>query len=64
MIYSYGVNFTKGAFDGLFWRILHFSFMIFIEGICVVALALTMITISGSTFHPLLLILFISGWYF
>ena len=35
-----------------------------IEGVCVVALAPTMMTISGSTFHPLLIILTISGLYF
>ena len=38
--------------------------MIFIENMCVVALIPTIITISDSTFYPLLVILFISGWYF
>ena len=44
--------------------ILNFSSKIFIEGVCVVALVPTMMTISGSTFHPLLVMLSISGWYF
>ena len=44
--------------------ILNFSSKIFIEGVCVVALAPAMMTISGSTFHPLLVTLSISGWYF
>ena len=35
----------------------------FIDGICVVALAPAVITISGSTFHPLATILSISGLY-
>ena len=34
--------------------ILNFSSKIFIEGVCVVALAPVVMTISGSTFHPLL----------
>ena len=38
--------------------------MVFIEGMCVVALALVEITINGSTLHPLLIVLFMSGWYF
>ena len=42
--------------------ILNFSFIIFIEGMCVVALAYsTMITINDSMFHPLLVILSING---
>ena len=44
--------------------ILNFSSKIFIEGVCVVALAPVVMTISGSTFHPLLVMLSISGWYF
>ena len=44
--------------------ILNFSSKIFIEGVCVVALALVVITIRGSTFHPLLVMLSISGWCF
>ena len=44
-----------------FWRILNFSSLIFIERICVVALALVIFIISGSTFHHLLVMLFISG---
>ena len=44
--------------------ILNFSSKIFIERVCVVALAPAVMTISGSTFHPLLVMLPISGWYF
>ena len=43
--------------------ILNFSSKVFIEGMCVVALAPAVMTISGSTFHPLL-VLSVSGWYF
>ena len=35
-----------------------------IEQVCVAALAPTMMTISGSTFLPLLIILYISGFYY
>ena len=45
----------------VFSGILNFSSKIFIEGMCVVALAPAMMTISGSTFHPLLVMLSISG---
>ena len=45
------------VFPGIF----NFSFKIFIEGMCVVTLAPTVMTINGSTFHPLLMMLFISG---
>ena len=41
--------------------ILNFSFNIFIEGMCVVALTLAMITISGSMFHLLFIMLSING---
>ena len=44
--------------------ILNFSSIIFIKGMWDVALAPAIITISGSTFHPLLLMLSISAWYF
>ena len=44
--------------------ILNFSSKVFIEGVCLVALAPAVMTISGSTFHPLLVMLSISGWYF
>ena len=44
--------------------ILNFSSKIFIERVCVVALAPIVMMISGSTFYPLLVILSISGWYF
>ena len=53
MLYYYGVDFTEGLFDGFFWY-LNFSSKIFIEGMCVVALAPAVLTINGSTFHPLL----------
>ena len=36
----------------------------FIEGVCVAALAPAVMTISGSMFQPLLVILFINGLYF
>ena len=44
-----------------FSRILKFSFMIFIEGMCVVTLVLVMMTSSGYTFHHVLVNLSISG---
>ena len=40
---------------------LNFSSKIFIEGMCVVALARAVMIISGSTFHSLLVMLSISG---
>ena len=45
----------------VFSGILNFSSKIFIEGMCVVALAPAMMTINGSTFHPLLVMLSMSG---
>ena len=45
----------------IFSGILNFSSSIFIEGMCVVALVRAVMTISGSTFYPLLVMLFISG---
>ena len=45
----------------VFSGILNFSSKIFIKGMCVVALAPAVMTISGSTFHPLLMMLSISG---
>ena len=45
----------------VFSCILNFSSKIFIEGMCVVALAPAIITTSGSMFQPLLAMLFISG---
>ena len=53
MLYCYGVDFTKGFPNG-FFGILNFSSKIFIEGMCVVALAPAVMTINDSTFHPLL----------
>ena len=47
-----------------FLGISNFSLIIFIDGMCVDALASAVMTINGSTFHPLLVILSISGWYF
>ena len=41
-----------------FSKILKFASMIFIEGMCVVALMLVVMTISNPTFHLLLVILF------
>ena len=48
----------------VFSSLLNFSSKIFIEGMCVVALAHAVMTINGSTFHPLLVMLSMSGWYF
>ena len=36
----------------------------FIDGACVVPLAPAVMTMSGSTFYPKLVMLFKSGWYF
>ena len=36
----------------------------FTDGVCVVPLAHIAMTMSGSTFHPKLLMSFSSGWYF
>ena len=44
----------------IFYGILSFSSKIFIEGMCVVALAPVVMIISGSTFHPLLVMFSIS----
>ena len=54
MLYSNSVSMA-------FTRILNFVSMIFIEGMCVVALAHVVITISISKFYPLLVILFINN---
>ena len=45
----------------VFLGILNFSSKIFIEGLCMVALVPIVMTISGSTFHPLLVMLSING---
>ena len=45
-------------------RILNVVSILSIEGVCVAALALAVMTINKSTFHPLLIILSISGLYF
>jgi hypothetical protein len=47
-----------------FFGILSLVFRIFIEGMYVDALAPAVITISGSTIHPLLMISLMRGWYF
>ena len=36
----------------------------FFDGMCVVALAPVTSTMSGATFHPLVMMLLMSGWYF
>ena len=36
----------------------------FIDGICVVPLASATSTMSGATFQPFVMMLFMSGWYF
>ena len=36
----------------------------FIDGMCVVALALVTNTMSRATFHPLVIMFLMSGWYF
>ena len=63
MVYGNGVNFTKDMFNG-FLGILNFSFMIFIEGMYTAVLRSTIMIFSGFTFHPELVMLFASGWYF
>ena len=63
MVYSNGIYFAKTASNGLF-RNFEFCFNDFIEEMCVVALVLVVITISGFTFHLLLVIFSISNWYF
>ena len=47
-----------------FLGISNFSLIIFVDGMCMDALAPAVMTINGSTFHPLLVIFSISGWYF
>jgi hypothetical protein len=36
----------------------------FIDGMCVMALAFATNTMSGATFHPRVMMLLMSGWYF
>ena len=59
MVCSNCIYFTKGVCNGFFGDFKFFS-IIFIDGICVVALALVVLTISGFMFHLLLVILFIN----
>jgi len=44
--------------------ILNFVPRSLIEGTCVVPLAPAVMTMNGSTFHPKLMMLLISDWYF
>ena len=62
MVYCNGVYFAKSASNGFLGDFKIFS-MIFIEGMCIVALTPTTIMIKGSTFHSLLVIFYISSWY-
>ena len=57
MVYSYSVYFNIFLIDCS--RILNFASIIFNERMWDVALAPAIIIISGSTFHPLFLMLFI-----
>ena len=43
---------------------LNFVSRFFIDGMCVVALAPATSTMSGATFHPLVMMLLMSSWYF
>ena len=45
----------------VFYGILSFFSKIFIEEMCVVALVYAVMTINGSTFHPVLVMLSMSG---
>ena len=47
-----GVYFSESVFDGIY-KDFKFFLRIFIEGICIVALALVVMTMRGSTFHPM-----------
>ena len=59
MLYCYDVDFIEGLINN-FFGILNFSSKIFIEEMRVVALGPTVMTINGSIFHPLLVMLSIS----
>ena len=48
----------------VFWGIFLKNTMIFIARMYLDGVGLAIITISSSTFHPLLLMVFINGWYF
>ena len=63
MVCSNCIYFITDASYGVF-RDLKLASMVFIEGMCLVALSLVVITISGCPFDPLLVTLFMSGWYF
>ena len=63
MLYSDGVNFLECAFNGGS-GISKFVSSSFIEGVCVVPLAPAVMTMSGLTFHPSSMMLFMMGWYF
>ena len=45
-------------------RILNLPLRLFMEGICMVALVPTIMTIKGSTFHTLFVKLSFDNWYF
>ena len=62
-MYGDDVDFLKCVFDAYIGEF-NVDSMLSIEGVCVDALAQVMMTISGSTFHPLLTILSINGLYF
>ena len=51
------------AFSIFVTRIFSLSSKHFVDGMCVVALALTMTTMSGPTLHPFVMRLFLRGWY-
>ena len=60
MVRSNCICFAKGVSNG-FFKIFNFVLIIFINCICVVALASVLMKTSGSTCHFVLMILFISG---
>ena len=60
MMHGDGVYFAKDMSNGIYKDFNYFS-MIFIEEMCIVALEHVVMTNSGSTFYPLLVILSISG---
>ena len=63
ILYGNYVNLFQCTFGFHDMKFKHCS-TFFIDGICVVALAFTTNTMSGATFHPLVMMLFTSNWYF
>ena len=63
MLYGNDIDFLKCVFDAYFGRFEYYLNIFHRRGVCG-ALAPAMMTISGSTFHPLLIILYVSGLYF